>query len=51
MRDREVGRGRAVPRAQHPDTVGAEARRAPSRARDQLFELGPACRSLRDELV
>jgi hypothetical protein len=50
-RDREVSRGRAITRAEEPYTVRPELRGAAARTRDQLFELAPACRSLRDELV
>ena len=50
-RDREVGRDRAVARAEAAHTVRAETRRRVARAFDELFELRPRRGSLAHELV
>jgi hypothetical protein len=48
---REIGRARAVARAQTTNTVGAEPARAVSRALEKLLELDPGRGSISNELV
>jgi hypothetical protein len=49
--EREISGGRAIALAEPPDTVGTEAARVASRVGDELFELEPRRRSIRNELV